>query len=358
MPTHTEASYAMIPSPLRFHFDYLSPYAYLAWTQIHTLAERHHRVVEPVPVLFAALLDHWGTKGPAEVPPKRIYVFKDALRNAQRLGVSLAPPPAHPFNPLLALRASSLPMQPAQRIALISALFAEAWGGGRGVTDASVISDCASRCGLDAATIVATANEPVAKNTVRDATTRAIAEGVFGIPTVIADGELFWGLDALPHLEDHLRGEAPIDDALIAPWSHITSAAVRPAVAPPPAPVTLSHEAARRSATAWVNAWNHRDLDAIVAHYADDVQVCSPRVLERTGSRDGWLRGKDALRAYFALGLTIPGLHFDLVDVTVGIGAMTVIYRRETGVLVTDTCELNAEGRIVRMVACYSAPPL
>jgi len=346
----------MAPSPLRFHFDYLSPYAYLAWTQVHALAAHHGRAVEPVPVLFAALLDHWGTKGPAEVPPKRVYVFKDALRSARRLGVPLAPPPQHPFNPLLALRASSLPMEPAQRIALVSALFAETWGGGRGVTEPSVIAECASRCGIDGETIVRLANEPAGKETLRAASARAVAVGVFGVPTVLADGELFWGLDALPHLDAHLRGDDPVDDALVARWAHVTAGAVRPAAVPRPAPAAITREAARALAAAWVDAWNRRDLDAILAHYADDVALCSPRVVERTGAADGWLRGKDALRRYFAMGCAVPGLRFELVDVAVGVGAVTVVYHRETGALVTDTCELDAAGRIARVVACYGAP--
>ncbi len=56
---------------LTFYFDYISPYAYLAWTQIHRLAERHRRDVDPVPVLLAALLDANGQKGPAEIVRKR-----------------------------------------------------------------------------------------------------------------------------------------------------------------------------------------------------------------------------------------------------------------------------------------------
>lgn len=283
--------------------------------------------------------------------------MKDALRSTRRLGVPLAPPPRHPFNPLLALRASSLTMEPAQRVALVSALFAEAWGGGRGVTEPSVVAECASRCGLDGSLIVRAANEPAAKDALRAATSRALAEGVFGVPTVLADGEPFWGLDALPHLDAHLRGEDPVDDALVARWAHVTAGAVRPAVAPRPAPAAVTREAARALAAAWVDAWNRRDLDAILAHYADDVALCSPRVVERTGAADGWLRGKDALRRYFAVGAAVPGLRFELVDVAVGVGAVTVVYRRETGALVTDTCELDAGGRIARVVACYGAPP-
>lgn len=344
----------MASSPLRFHFDYLSPYAYLAWTQIHDLAARHGRAVEPVPVLFAALLDHWGTKGPAEVAPKRVYVFKDALRSARRLGVPLAPPPTHPFNPLLALRASSLPLEPSQRTALISALFSEVWGGGGGVTEPSVVAACAARCGLDGDAIVRSANDAATRDALRGATARAVAEGVFGVPTVAVDGELFWGLDALPHLDVHLRGDDPVDDALVARWAQVTAGAVRRAVAPR-AVASITRDDARALASAWVDAWNRRDLDAILAHYADDVALCSPRVVERTGAADGWLHGKDALHRYFAIGVAVPNLRFELVDVAVGVGALTVVYRRETGALVTDTCELDARGRIARVVVCYGA---
>ena len=120
--------------------------------------------------------------------------------------------------------------------------------------------------------------------------------------------------------------------------------------------MALDAAVVRARCLAWVDAWNRRDLEAILAHYADDVALCSPRVVERMGAADGWLRGKEALRTYFARGLEAPGLRFELIDVTVGVGAMTVVYRRETGALVTDTSELDGEGRIVRMVACYGAP--
>jgi 2-hydroxychromene-2-carboxylate isomerase len=214
--------------PIRFHFDYLSPYAYLAWTQIHALAERHGREVEPVPVLFAALLDAHGQKGPAEIPSKRVYVFKDAYRNAQRLGVPLVPPPAHPYNPLLALRVSSLPMDRAQRRALIDGLFAGAWGGAGGVTDRARVAEMASRAGLAGPAVVELAEQPEAKERVRRQTAEAVDAGVFGIPTMIVDGELFWGLDSLGHLERFLAGDDPIDLAHLAQWAELPAQATRP----------------------------------------------------------------------------------------------------------------------------------
>ena len=110
---------------------------------------------------------------------------------------------------------------------------------------------------------------------------------------------------------------------------------------------------ARRLASDWCDAWNRRDLDGIMRHYADDVRLCSPKVVERCGIADGWIEGKDRLREYFAIGLQAPGLRFELVDVLLGVNAVTIVYRRETGALVTDLLELDAQGLGRRAVVCY-----
>lgn len=214
-------------APLVFYFDVISPYAYLAWTQIHALAERHGRKVEPAPILFAALLNAYGHKGPAEIPPKRVYIFKDVLRSAALLGVPLAPPPAHPFNPLLALRVASVPMpQDAQR-ALIHALYRATWGGGGGVESTPQVVAAIAEVGLDPEATIREATSEVGKARVRARTQEALARGVFGVPTIWADGEIFWGLDALGHLDRFLAGHDPIDPAAIARWSSLPSSASR-----------------------------------------------------------------------------------------------------------------------------------
>lgn len=112
----------------------------------------------------------------------------------------------------------------------------------------------------------------------------------------------------------------------------------------------------RAQAVDWIDAWNARDLERVLAHYADDVAVCSPLVAERLGVLDGWLRGKEQLRAYFAAGMRAPQLRFELVEVLAGVHAYTMLYRRETGALVADCVELDGQGRIVRMVASYGVP--
>jgi 2-hydroxychromene-2-carboxylate isomerase len=219
---------AMPASTLRFFFDYLSPYAYLGWTQIHALAERFAVTVEPVPVLFAGLLDAHGTRGPAETPARRRYLIRDVARLAHRMGVPLALPPAHPFNPLMALRVSSLPMSAEQRRALIDGLFAAAWGSGVGVSDPETVDAIASRVGLPARASEAAASAEV-KARLRDETAAAVREGVFGVPTVLVGGQMFWGCDSLSHLEYFLGHGDVVAPDLVERWERLPASAVRPA---------------------------------------------------------------------------------------------------------------------------------
>jgi ketosteroid isomerase-like protein len=112
-------------------------------------------------------------------------------------------------------------------------------------------------------------------------------------------------------------------------------------------------EMARKVAEHWCDAWNRRDLDAIMTHYAEDAEFSSPTVIKRWGIADGWLRGKDKLRENFAVGIKAPGLRFDLVEVLTGANTMCIIYRRENGAMVTDSIELDTAGKAKRVVACY-----
>lgn len=193
---------------LRFYFDFVSPYAYVAWTQVHRLAARHGREVEVVPVLFAALLEAHGTKGPAEVPAKRAYTYNDAYRKAHRAGLTLRMPPSHPFNPLLALRVATAIDDVALQRRAIDALFAAAWRDGAGLDTAERVTAALDRAALDGAALVAAAAG--AKDRLRATTATAIEAGVFGVPTLVADGALFWGTDGLDFADAFLRGDDPV----------------------------------------------------------------------------------------------------------------------------------------------------
>jgi ketosteroid isomerase-like protein len=115
-------------------------------------------------------------------------------------------------------------------------------------------------------------------------------------------------------------------------------------------------ESARKLAAAWCDAWNRRDLDAIMEHYADDVEFSSSTVVKRWGITDGWLRGSSKVRENFAIGVKAHGLHFELVDVLLGVNSVCVVHRRESSALVTDLVELDANGKGRRVTACYGLP--
>lgn len=211
---------------LRFCFDFLSPYAYLAWTRIHTIAEAAGREVEPVPVLFAGLLSAHGTRGPAEVEAKRRYLVRDILRIADAFGAPIAPPAALPFKSLHALRMASLPLERDAQRRLIDRLFAGAWARSEDLTDRAVLARIASEAGLDPA-IVEHAETPDNKERLRARTEAVIAEGVFGVPTVLVDGELFWGTDSLPHLGRFLAGHDAVRRELADAFDRVPVGATR-----------------------------------------------------------------------------------------------------------------------------------
>lgn len=197
-------------SIIRFYFDYESPNAYLAWTQLPKLADHYGFTVDPVPILYAALLDAHGQLGPGEQPTKGRWMSKNMLRKALLLGVPLNPPAFLPFNPLLALRMTILPLEDRMRRALIDALFEAVWVRGLHVSDATVAEAVATEIGLPGLSLVAQAQTPEIKSQLRAQTDEAITKGVFGVPSMMVGDELFWGYDDFPYLELFLAGKDPL----------------------------------------------------------------------------------------------------------------------------------------------------
>lgn len=195
---------------IRFYFDYISPNAYLAWTQLPALAERNGFRIEAVPVLFAGLLEAHRQLGPAEVRPKMQWMWKNVVRKAALIDVPLNAPAFHPFNPLLALRVSSLPLHADQKLRLIDALFDAVWVRAMHIAEPAVVEKVAGEAGLDGAALVAQASQSDCKAQLRKQTDQAIAGGVFGVPTMTIGTELFWGYDDLPLLQRFLDGADPV----------------------------------------------------------------------------------------------------------------------------------------------------
>ena len=194
-----------------FHFDYLSPYAYLAWFRVREICASHGAELSIRPVLLAALLDRWGQLGPAEIPPKRAFVLKDASRIAARRGLPLTPPVRHPFNPLAALRVSLAEASGELQPRVVDAIFRAGWGEGADIGDAETLARVLERADLPAAELLAKTGDPAIKAALRTSTEQAVARGVFGVPTMLVGDELLWGDDQMQSLSDVLAGTDPID---------------------------------------------------------------------------------------------------------------------------------------------------
>jgi 2-hydroxychromene-2-carboxylate isomerase len=201
----------MSSKTIHFYFDYLSPYAYFAWRRLPALAHQYNCQIEAHPVVFGKLLDKWGQLGPAEIPPKQQWLNQYCLRYAAINGFEYNPPKQHPFNPLAALRLSLKPVAGADQHRVISALFEAGWSRGADLGDLPTLIDLLVEQSIDGETLSGKVADPKVKDALVNETNMAIEKGVFGVPTVIVDGNLFWGNDQVGHLELLLSGQDPLD---------------------------------------------------------------------------------------------------------------------------------------------------
>jgi 2-hydroxychromene-2-carboxylate isomerase len=186
-----------------FWFDFLSPYAFLAWRRAPTFLSGAR--LRPRPVLLGALLGHFGQLGPAEIAPKRIFTIRDTLRRAADAGIPMTWPERHPFKPILAARVA---LAADCAFPVIDALFDAAWIHGEDLEDPAVVVTALNRAGLDG-TLVDRARSM--SDRLRSETTAAIARGVFGVPMFDVGGELFFGDDQLPRIAAVLSGHDRLD---------------------------------------------------------------------------------------------------------------------------------------------------
>jgi len=180
-----------------WYFDFISPFSYLQLPAIMALRERV--AIMPVPILFGAVLAHHGQLGPAEIPGKREFTYRIVQWQAERDGIAFRFPPAHPFNPIAALR---LAIAAGASWQAITAIFEHIWKQGRPGDSAEALAELARGLGIDDIA-TAIARDDV-KATLRANTDAALAAGVFGVPTLRIGEELFWGNDSTAMLREWL----------------------------------------------------------------------------------------------------------------------------------------------------------
>lgn len=118
----------------------------------------------------------------------------------------------------------------------------------------------------------------------------------------------------------------------------------------------VTRDGALKLANEWVAAWNAHDLDLIMAHYDDSIELTSPVAAQLRGTPDGKVIGKTSLRAYFQRGLeTYPELRFRLEDVFCGVASVVLLYANQKGTRSAEFMEISATGKVSRVVANYTA---
>ena len=176
-----------------WYFDFISPFSYLASASLERLPGDIELCARPI--LFAALLQHWDTRGPAEIAPMRRFTFRHVCWLAERDGIELKLPPQHPFNPLKLLR---LCLLLGADPAIARRLFRFVWAEGRSADDPDHWQALLDELGVpDADQRIAAAE---IKDRLRRNTEQALDAGVFGVPGFVVDGEIFWGYDAMDFL--------------------------------------------------------------------------------------------------------------------------------------------------------------
>jgi 2-hydroxychromene-2-carboxylate isomerase len=182
----------------RWYFDLISPFSYLHLKQFGRLPADLE--IEFVPVLFAGLLKHWEHKGPAEIPAKRVYTYRQVTWLAQHLHIAFQVPPQHPFNSLHGLR---LVAAAGASRGQVEMAFDMVFKEGRDLQSPEALAELGRRLGV--ADVQVALSDAGVKAQLRANTEDAIARGVFGVPTFVIGDTLFWGQDSLEMMLDYLR---------------------------------------------------------------------------------------------------------------------------------------------------------
>lgn len=189
-----------------FYFDFGSPAAYLAYTQLGALGKETGASVVMKPMLLGGVFQASGNRPPASVPLKGSYLFKDMARFAKRYGVPLN---MNPFFPIITttLMRIDLALHLRNDAALSrwrDAMFQAIWVNEKNMNDPAIVGEVITAAGFDAAALTALASDQAIKDELKAVTQAAVERGVFGAPTFFVGNEMFWGQDRLDFVRDAL----------------------------------------------------------------------------------------------------------------------------------------------------------
>ena len=209
-----EASNGKAMKEIHFYFDFISPYAWLAFKALPQSLEGISYRVHYHPVVFGAMLKHHGQLGPAEMPGKRDWTYRQVMWLAKQQGTDLQMPASHPFNSLSLLRlavAASDNGEPNRYV--VESIFKHVWCTGLEASDAERLEALQLHLLSQANVSLKDPQSVEVKQLLQQQTQQAIDLGLFGVPSMVVNGQVFWGQDALPMLRAYLQGDAWFESA-------------------------------------------------------------------------------------------------------------------------------------------------
>nr|WP_207765938.1 2-hydroxychromene-2-carboxylate isomerase [Solimonas fluminis] len=191
-----------------FYYDFGSPTAYLAWTQIARICAEKGARLAYKPFLLGAVFKATGNASPVTIPAKARFMFADLERWAKHWDVPLAINPFFPFNSLELMRAAAgIQLREPQRLDDFNrAIYTAMWVDAKDFGKPAVVAEVLAQAGFDPAAVMALAADDQAKAALRAHTDEALARGAFGAPTFVVGQDLYWGQDRLFMVEAALAG--------------------------------------------------------------------------------------------------------------------------------------------------------
>lgn len=196
------------PAPIQFYFDFISPFGYFASLRIEALAARHGRTVEwHAMLLGVSVMKVMGLKPLMDTPLKGPYIAREMRRYVRKHGLAIGRKPDDPvMDPRACGRAFHWVKRHHPELAapLTHAIYHAYWGEGQDLSTAGAISLLPLPDGLDRDTLRQAIDSEEARTLLRDAVDASLKAGVFGSPTVVVDGEPFWGVQNFELVEEWL----------------------------------------------------------------------------------------------------------------------------------------------------------
>jgi 2-hydroxychromene-2-carboxylate isomerase len=189
-----------------FYFDFGSPAAYLAYTQLPKICAETGATLNWKPMLLGGVFQATGNHSPATVPAKGKYMFGDLQRFATQYGVPFNHNPHFPINTLLLMRAVvGLQLrEDGRQAAFTRAVFTAMWVDQKNMNDLAIMGAVLHEAGFDGAAMLALASQQDVKDRLKALTQSAVERGIFGAPTMFVGDQMFWGQDRLDFVREAL----------------------------------------------------------------------------------------------------------------------------------------------------------